>query len=159
MTMIKNITLSICILSLVYVVLTVLTPDRYKQKMRYVVSLLTALTIAGAVLGTDISLPKDFIKSYGDLNGYVNADDMVISQLERNLEEHILSILKENDLPIEKISVKANIDSESCIFISKISLTVSGERDVYEQRIKKTVKERIGDISLDLHFSEEADES
>lgn len=154
MTLIKTVTMSICILSLIYVTLMLLTPERYKQKMRSVVSVLSALIIAGALLKVDFTA-SDTPAKYPDIpTDGINQSDMVVAELEKRLEQSIGDIYRQNGIPVQKISVETNIDSDNCIFISKISLTVDADSSVSEQRIKKITYDEIGDISLQISFSE-----
>ena len=158
MTAVKNITLTVCILSLVYMLVMMLTPDSYKQKMKTVISVLTALTIAGAVLNIDFTFDEDIdTDSLYEYNYSYN--EIVQGELERKLADTILLLYDENNIPVEKISVETNIDEEGSIFISKISLTIIGSSEVYESTIRKVTTERIGQVALELSFSEDVDES
>ncbi|MCD8005657.1 MAG: hypothetical protein LUF29_01575 [Oscillospiraceae bacterium] len=158
MTAVKNITLTVCILSLVYMVVMMLTPDSFKQKMKTVISILTALTIAGAVLNIDFTFDEEIDADLLYESDY-SYNKLVISELEQRLAESILLIYEENGIPVEKISVETNIDDENGISISKISLTISGDSDTYESKIRKVTRDRIGEVTLDMSFSEEVDDS
>ncbi|MCD8108101.1 MAG: hypothetical protein LUE20_09095 [Oscillospiraceae bacterium] len=158
MTAVKNITLTVCILSLVYMLVMMLTPDSFRQKMKTVISILTALTIAGGVLNIEFSFDENLDTDL--LYGYdYSYDELVLSELEQRLADSILLIYKENDIPVEKISVETNIDEDYSISISKISLTISGDSDSYESRIRKVTSDRIGEVTLEMSFSEDVDES
>ncbi len=158
MTAVKNIALTVCILSLVYMIVMMLTPDSFKQKMKTVISILTALTIAGAVLNIDFAFDEDI-----DADSLYESDysynELVLDELNERLADTILLIYKENDIPVEKISVETTIDSENSISISKISLTILGSSETYESKIRKVTESRIEDMDLEMSFSEEVDES
>ncbi len=158
MTAIKNITLTVCILSLVYMLVMMLTPDSFRQKMITVISILTALTIAGAVLNIDFSFDEDIDTDLLCEYDY-SYDELVLRELEQRLADSILLIYEENEIPVEKISVETNIDEDYSISISKISLTISGDADSYESRIRKVTSDRIGEVTLEMSFSEDVDES
>lgn len=158
MTAVKNITLTVCILSLVYMIVMMLTPDSFKQKMKTVISILTALTIAGAVLNIDFTFDEDIDADLLYESDY-SYNELVLDELNERLADTILLIYKENDIPVEKISVETTIDSENSISISKISLTIIGSSEAYESKICKVTENRIGDIDLEMSFSEEVDES
>lgn len=158
MTAVKNITLTVCILSLVYMLVMMLTPDSYKQKMKVVISILTALTISGAVLNIDFTFDAEIdTDSLYEYN--YSYDEIVLSELESRLADTILPIYDESKIPVEKISVETNIDEDGSIIISKISLTISGGYDDYESTIRRVTTERIGEVALELSFSEDVDES
>lgn len=160
MTLLKNITFAVCVMSLVYVVLGLLTPERYRRKMKTVVSTLSALAVAGTFLGNDFAISSEKIFKDGELSlGGISQTDMVLSELDLKLADYLLPYYKEKGIPIEKITVKTNIDGEGCIFISKISLTVSGKKELYEDAIKRLTADNIGKVSLEMSFSEEADGS
>lgn len=158
MTAVKNITLTACILSLVYMIVMMLTPDSFKQKMKTVISILTALTIAGAILNIDFSFDEEIDADLLYESDYIY-NGLVISELEQRLADSILLIYDENDIPVEKISVETNIDDENSISISKISLTIRGESEAYESKIRKVTRDKIGEVTLEMSFSEDVDES
>ncbi|MCD7803740.1 MAG: hypothetical protein LUH03_01085 [Oscillospiraceae bacterium] len=158
MTSVKNITLTVCILSLVYMLVMMLTPDSYKQKMKTVISILTALTIAGAVLNLDFTFDESIDADLLYESDY-SYNDLVISELEERLAESILLIYEENGIPVEKISVETNIDEDNGISISKISLTIPGSSEAYESKIRKVTGDKIGEVTLDISFSEDVNDS
>ncbi|MCD7732636.1 MAG: hypothetical protein LUH56_04285 [Oscillospiraceae bacterium] len=158
MTSVKNITLTVCILSLAYMLVMMLTPDSYKQKMKTVISILTALTIAGAVLNLDFTFDEAIDADLLYESDY-SYNDLVISELEERLAESILLIYEENGIPVEKISVETNIDEDNGISISKISLTIPGSREAYESKIRKVTGDKIGEVTLDISFSEDVNDS
>lgn len=139
-------------------IVMMLTPDSFKQKMKTVISILTALTIAGAVLNIDFTFDEDIDADLLYESDY-SYNELVLDELNERLADTILLIYKENDIPVEKISVETTIDSENSISISKISLTIIGSSEAYESKIRKVTENRIGDIDLEMSFSEEVDES
>ncbi len=158
MIFLKNLTISICVLSLMYFIIMLITPDRYKRQLRSLISIIAAVTIGGIVLGADFSFDGIPQIESESLNGSVSyADQLVISELEKRLEEQIGKMIQEAQIPMEKISVETNIDDDNCIFISKISMTIGGSREKYEAEAIRLVETKIGDISIDLTFSEDED--
>lgn len=158
MTFLKNLTLSICVLSVVYLIVSMLSPDRYKRQIRAVLSLICAVTVAGVILG---SADEDFDTGI-DINGSQSlsgsqeyATNLILSELESKLDEQIGNMMLQSGVPVQKISVKTNIDDEGSIFISEISMTVDGSKDEYEQKIKGITSEKIGEVSMNLTFSED----
>ncbi len=158
MTAVKNITLTVCVLSLVYMIVMMLTPDSFRQKMKTVISILTALTIAGAILNIDFSFDEDIDTDLLYESEY-SYNELVLNELEQRLADSILLIYEENNIPIEKISVETNIDEDNSISISRISLTISGSSEAYGSKIRKVTSERIGEVTLEMSFSEDVDDS
>ena len=101
MTAVKNITLTVCVLSLVYMIVMTLTPDSFRQKMKTVISILTALTIAGAILNIDFSFDEDIDTDLLYESEY-SYNELVLNVLEQRLADSILLIYEENYIPIEK---------------------------------------------------------
>ncbi len=147
MTAVKNITLTVCILSLVYMIVMMLTPDSFKQKMKTVISILTALTIAGAILNIDFSMDEDIGTDLLYESEY-SYNELVLDELDQRLADSILLIYEENYIPIEKISVETNIDEDNSIFISKISLTISGSSKAYESKSRSVTSDRIWFLTI-----------
>ncbi|MCD7823838.1 MAG: hypothetical protein LUG86_07480 [Oscillospiraceae bacterium] len=159
MTAVKNITLTVCILSLIYMLVMMLTPDSYKQKVKTVISILTALTIAGGVLNIDFTMDDDNIDANLLYESEYSYNDLILSELDKRLADSILLIYEENGIPVEKISVETNINEDSSIIISKISLTISGDRETYESKVHRVTSDKIGEVKLEISFSEDVDES
>lgn len=159
MSFLKNITVSICILSLVYSIFMLLTPDRFHRQIRVVISLITAVVIGGIVLGI-----KDYSGGISGMDipevgeGFINRQELVLEELESRLANEITSIFTENGVPTENIFLKTDIDGDNCIFISELEVTVSGRREDYEQKAESLIKSRIGDIEYRIIYTEDADE-
>ena len=45
----------------------------------------------------------------------------------------------------------------SCIFISKLAAQISGSQKLYEEKVRSLVKTDIGDVNLEIVFTEESD--
>ena len=159
MTFLKNITISICILSLVYSVFMLLTPDRFNRQIRVVISLITAVVIGGIVLGIS-EIPEDiFGLDIPDAAGdFMNRQELVIKELEAELAKQITLIFAENEVPTENIYLKTDIDGDNCIFISELVVTVKGGREEFEEKAESIIKSRIGDIEHRIIYTEDADE-
>lgn len=158
--MLKNITLSICIISLVYSILILLTPDRFHRQAKIIISLITAAVIGGILLNFK-DLPDNLlgIGITSEDGHFVNRQDLVVGALEEELTRQITMIFTENSVPIEKIYLKTDIDGDNCIFISELVITVKGERESYGDIPESIVKSRIGDVNHRILFTEDADGS
>ncbi len=141
----KSFSLTIAVLSLIFVLVILLTPDKYRRQMQIVLSVILSLTLSALLVGADFSDFSAFANNYKlDESGISSQDKMILEELEGKLSEHIKTILDENEIAAEKITVKTNIDGDRCIFISKISLTIKEEskasitKAVIEKNIGKT---------------------
>ncbi len=157
MGLLKNIAVSVCVLSLVYCIMMLLTPDRFKRQMKSVISIITAVTMGGLIIsgssGEDIFSSIN-IPSIGESQ---SSNAAVMRELEARLSEQIQRLMEENGIPVEKIDVSVDIDGDNCIFISKLAAQISGSQKLYEEKIRSLVKSDIGDVNLEIAFTEESD--
>ena len=154
MTFLRNITLTIVILSVINVVLSLLVTDKYRKQMQVILSIISAISIAGLLLNADFS---DISTITWDLNfedyGTSYTDKAVIDELNERLAEHIHSVIKENGIDVKNVSVKTNIDDERCIFISKISLTITNEGD--KEAVNRIIERNVGSTEVEITVSED----
>ena len=154
MTFLRNITLTIAMLSVINVVLSLLVTDKYRKQMQVILSIISAISIAGLLLNADFS---DISTITWDLNfedyGTSYTDKAVIDELNERLAEHIHSVIKENGIDVENVSVKTNIDDERCIFISKISLTITNEGD--KEAVNRIIERNVGSTEVEITVSED----
>ncbi len=157
MALLKNITISICSLSLVYSIMMLLTPDRFKRQVKSVLSIVTAVTIGGVILrgGFDDGFLSSLqIPSVG---GGETVSEQTIAELEMRLNEQIKKLIEEKGVPTEKVEVNIDIDKDNCIFISRLFVEVGGTRSEYEERVRNIVNTQIGDVRLEAAFTEVSD--
>ena len=154
MTFLRNITLTIVILSVINVVLSLLVTDKYRKQMQVILSIISAISIAGLLLNADFS---DISTITWDLNfedyGTSYTDKAVIDELNERLAEHIHSVIKENGIDVKNVSVKTNIDDERRIFISKISLTITNEGD--KEAVNRIIERNVGSTEVEITVSED----
>lgn len=157
MGLLKNIAVSVCVLSLVYCIMMLLTPDRFKRQMKSVISIITAVTMGGLIIsgssGEDIFSSIN-IPSIGESQ---SSNAAVMRELEVRLSEQIQRLMEESGIPVEKIDVSVDIDGDNCIFISKLAAQISGSQKLYEEKVRSLVKSDIGDVNLEIAFTEESD--
>lgn len=132
MGLLKNITVSVCLLSLVYSVMMLLTPDRFKRQMKSVISIITAVTMGGLIISGGNA--EDIFSSINipSIGESQSSNTAVMRELEERLNEQIQKLMEENGIPIEKIDVSVDIDRDNCIFISKLAAQISGSQKLYE---------------------------
>lgn len=154
MTFLRNITLTIAILSVINVVLSLLVTDKYRKQMQVILSIISAISITGLLLNADFS---DISTITRDLNfqdySTSYADKAVLDELNKSLSEHLHSVIKENGIDVKNVSVKTNIDDERCIFISKISLTISNEGD--KEAVNRIIERNVGSMEVEITVSED----
>lgn len=102
MGLLKNITVSVCLLSLVYSVMMLLTPDRFKRQMKSVISIITAVTMGGLIISGGNA--EDIFSSINipSIGESQSSNTAVMRELEERLNEQIQKLMEENGIPIEK---------------------------------------------------------
>ena len=157
MIFLQNLTLTITVLSVIFVIANLLTPDKYRKQMQIILSIISAVSIAGIVLSADFSDLSSFAEEIAFENSDVSyTDKAVLTELNKSLSEHIESMIKESGIEVKKVSVKTNIDDERCIFISKISLTI---KDISKKdAILRLIESKIGQTEVEITVSEEVNE-
>ncbi len=157
MEFLKNITISVCALSLVYSIMMLLTPDRFKRQMKSVISVIIAVTIGGIILhgGYD----DDFLSSLEipSFDARSSSNEMMLTELEARLNVQIEKLIEEKGIPVEKVETDIDIDADNCIFISRLLIEVNGAKSEYEEKLRSIVKSDIGDVNLETAFAEESD--
>lgn len=158
MSLLKNITLSVCILSLVYSILMLLTPDRFHRQTSIVLSLITAVVIGSFFINLD-ELPDDWLsgKTPGGYNSFTNRQELLVKELEEELSLQIAKIFSENGVQVEKIYLRTDIDEDNCIFISELVITICGGRERYDSIVENIVRTKIGEINYRIVYQEDAD--
>ncbi len=125
--------------------------------MKSVISIITAVTMGGLIIsggsGEDIFSSIN-IPSIGESQ---SSNAAIMRELEARLNEQIQKLMAENGIPAEKIEVSVDIDGDNCIFISRLTATISGSQKLYEEKVRSLVKSDIGDVNLEIVFTEESD--
>lgn len=148
---------SICIASVAYTLVMLISPERYKNQLQGVMSVITAAAICSAFLSGAKGIELELDGLGGSYQGGSGINGMVVLELEKRLEEEIAKLINENGIPAENVSVKTNIDGDNCISISELTVSVVGSKEDYEARLNELVKSRIGDISINMVFLESDD--
>ena len=148
---------SICIASVAYTLVMLISPERYKNQLQGVMSVITAAAICSAFLSGAKGIELELDGLCGSYLGGSGINGMVVLELEKRLEEEIAKLINENGIPAENVSVKTNIDGDNCISISELTVSVAGSKEDYEARLNELVKSRIGDISTNMVFLESDD--
>lgn len=159
MGLLKNITISVCVLSLVYCIMMLLTPDRFKRQMKSVISIITAVTLGGLIISGGNAEDIFSWINIPSIGEGQSSNAAVMRELEARLNEQIQKLMVENGIPVEKIDVSVDIDGDNCIFISKLAAQISGSQKLYEEKVRSLVKTDIGDVNLEIAFTEESDGS
>lgn len=154
MTLLRNLTLSVCILSLVHTVLIMLVPDRFRGEIRSVTALIIAVTVAGFMLNADFSdIPSGLGMQDFD-SALETRNDLVKSELEAKVGEYIVSLLGQQGIESEKVSVRTTIDGQNSIFITEVSITLSQNDSPREESVRALVRDRIGDVDVEILYGD-----
>lgn len=157
MGFLTTVTISVCVLSLVYSIMMLLTPDRFKRQMKSVISVIIAVTIGGIILhgGYDDSFLSAL--EIPPIAAQGSSNEIMIAELEARLNEQIEKLIEEKGIPVEKVESDIDIDADNCIFISRLFVRISGSKSEYQEKIRSIVKSDIGDVNLETAFTEESD--
>lgn len=154
MRFLRDITMTVCILSLIYTALMMLVPDRFRRELRTVLAMTAAVTLGAMLLGADMS---DISTQFGGLS--FDAEDiqyknMVQSELEARLEEYITTLLSESGTEVKKLTVRTTIDEQNRISITEASLELDGVYRGQEAQIRGLLSEKIGDIEVKISYED-----
>lgn len=155
MNWLKNLTLGICSLSVIYTLMQMLVPQRYQKQMKTVVSLLFGILIGSMIIGLDVS-DLNAVKFGAEYSLDVNEHDrLVILQIEEEISKYLESEIHALGITPEKVRVKTNIDESMCISIIEARVVLDSKDEFASDSIKKLIAQRIGDIDVYFEFSEE----
>ena len=154
MSFLKHITLTVCVLSIIYTVLMMLVPDRFRRELRSVLSLLVVVSIGAMLLGADLSDISSEFSGISFSTELSSHDYLVQSELEERLAEYIESFLAEEGTFVKKVSVGTTIDEQRRISITKASLILDEADTGREQRIRALIEEKIGKIEVEISYED-----
>ncbi|MBQ8623488.1 MAG: hypothetical protein IJ424_03820 [Oscillospiraceae bacterium] len=155
MNWLKNLSLGICALSVIYTIIKLLAPQKYHSQIKMVLSLLFAILLGSMILGFDISDITDSFTSISSSGNISQEDRLVILEIESRLSEYLKTELENAGINPKKVTVKTNIDDNLCISISEARVVLVGNDETKIERIKLLVAQKIGDIDVIIEFSEE----
>lgn len=152
MNYIKNLSLGICILSVLFYVLKLLIPQKYEKQISMICGVIFSLFIASKLLNFELSSFEDGFKKYNISDDSVFAEDIIYSEIEMNIAEYISSMLDENGIIVNKINIKIYKDDDNYLILDEIILDIDDEN---QAKADSLIKTRIGNIKITFTSSEE----
>lgn len=154
MMFLTDLTLTICVLSLICTALMMLVPDRFRREIRSVIALIAAVTVCAMLLGVDIS---DISSELGTLSfnkDLATHDRLVQDELEGRISEYIASFLLEDGIECKKVEVRTTIDEQRRISITEASLELDDRDRDRESKARSLIREKIGEIDVKISYEE-----
>ena len=155
MNWLKTLTLGVCAFSLIYTLVKSLTPNKYQQQIKTVLSFVFALFIGSMVLGFDVSDLDNAFSGISDNYNISQENRFVIDEIEARLSDYLQVEIENVGIYPEKVTVKTNIDDNLCISISEARVVLNNSDSLKAEAVRKIVSQKIGDIDVIIEFSEE----
>ena len=154
MRFLTSLTLTVCVLSILYTAMMMLVPDRFRRELRSVLSLITVVTLGAVILGADFSDISARFENLSFETGAYTRDQLIQNELETRIADYISTILYEHGISCKKITVGTTIDPERRISITKASLTVENTYLQQDALITSLIKQNIGDIEVKITYED-----
>lgn len=141
MELIKEIIKAFCAIGIILSITELLLPNSdYKKCVRFIIGLIFIVSVINPFFDDGMRLNINALKT-PDLNKLEKLEDEVndalISDFEKSLEESIKKMLKDKNIEVSSVDIKASSDEYNNIVIDKI--TVIGED-------KKAIQDEIKDF-------------
>lgn len=154
MTALKNLMLSLSTLFVLQFLFSLLTPERYRPAIKMALSLITVAVVSTGILKIDFSdIYSAYLSIDTELSSY-ESDQLILNELNAKLSEYIASLLEDEGVVCEKVSVDTTIDENRCISITKASIMLGSEYEKDEAIIIGLIKSKVGDIEVSVSFVE-----
>ena len=154
MTALKNLMLSLSALFVLQFLFSLLAPEKYRPTIKMALSLIAVAVVSAGILKIDFSnIYSSFPSINTELSSY-ESDQLILDELNSKLSEYIASLLENEGIVSEKISVDTTIDENRCISIIKASIVLGSEYEKDEAIIIGLIKSKIGDIEVSISFVE-----
>ena len=154
MTALKNLIFSLGVLVVLQFIFSTLAPERYRTAIKMALSLIAVAVVSAGILKIDFS---DIYSSFPSITSELSkheSDQLILDELNSRLSEYIASLLENEGIVSEKISVDTTIDENRCISIIKASIVLGSEYEKDEAIIIGLIKSKIGDIEASISFVE-----
>lgn len=154
MTALKNLMLSLSAMFVLQFLFSLLSPEKYRPAIKMALSLITVAVVSAGILKIDFSnIYSSFPSINTELSSY-ESDQLILDELNSKLSEYIASLLEDEGIVSEKVSVDTTIDENRCISITKASIELGSEYEKDEIIVINLIKSKIGDIEVSLSFVE-----
>ena len=154
MTALRNLIFSLGVLVVLQFIFSTLAPERYRTAIKMALSLITVAVVSAGILKIDFS---DIYSSFPSITSELSkheSDQLILDELNSKLSEYIASLLENEGIVSEKVSVDTTIDENRCISIIKASIELGSEYEKDEAIIISLIKSKIGDIEVSISFVE-----
>ena len=145
MEVIRKIGASICIVSVVTVIFTMIIPENKSEKaIRFIVGLFFLVSVAALIFKSDfkLNIKFDIDKIKNSSNTVEAATENALKNLiEKNLSNKLSEVLMQNNIKAEKIQISVNITEENSISINSIVLYIKKEDEGLRSTILSIVKQ------------------
>lgn len=155
MKLITDLTLTVCLISVVSVIILMLSPDRLRREMKTVVAIVSAAAICAALSHGELTFMPEGFENIALSYETLERDRLVQAELEERVGGYISSFLEEAGIECKKVSVGTTIDGQRRIFITGASLELAEKNAETEARATALIKEKIGDIEVKISYGEE----
>lgn len=154
MRFLTSLTLTVCILSILYTAMMMLVPDRFRRELRSVLSLIVVVTLGAVILGADFSDISARFENLSFDSGTYSRDQLIQTELETRISDYIGTLLDEQGISCKKITVGTTIDELRRISITKASLTLDSAYQAREALITSLISKNIGDIEVNITYED-----
>lgn len=122
----KGLILTICAVSVIEKLISIICSDKYKDQMKLISSMVIILCISSQLDG-GITLPDTSYYEYELEKAQANAIEAFLSETEEQLSQQVCSILKANNITPQKVCIACSYDEYKYISISEIELYINDE--------------------------------
>ncbi len=136
----------ICIIfcSLITAVINILSPKGSTQRaLKTVVSsFMICAFLSPFISESNVDIEK-YLPDFSDYQASLSSEitDSMLEQAEKESEKVIEELLLDLNVEFEDISVKADIDDESCIYVSEIVIKLDDKYSYREKQISSNLKD------------------
>ena len=150
MDFLKDLTLTVCVVSLGCAVLLMLVPDKFRGELRSVLSLAAAVTVCAMLLGADFT---EFSADLGDISFYPETSEraeLICADLDGRLSAYAEEILKSEGIDFKKVSVRTTIDGQNSISITEVGVELPGYEQTRADEVRALISEKIGPLKINI---------
>lgn len=122
----KSLILTICAISVIEKIISIICSDKYKDQMKLIGSLVIIMCISSQ-LDIGITLPDTSYYEYELEKAQANASEAFLSEAEELLSHRVCSILEANNITPQKVCIACSYDEYKYISISEIEIYIDDE--------------------------------
>ncbi len=140
MELIKEIIKAFCVIGIILSITEFLLPNSdYKKCVRFIIGLIFIISVINPFFTDGMKLNLNLLKS-PDLNKIEKLEDEVnealIENFETSIEESITKMLKDKNIDVSSVDIKASSDEYNNTVIEKITVTGTDSKETIENEIK-----------------------